>query len=44
MGLSDEMTGGPGARGKTEAILTDEKEKRKHFYIRCLTPSQKDHQ
>ena len=35
---SDDMIVGPGTRGKDEVSLQEDKDKRKHFYIRALQP------
>ena len=35
----EDLVGGPGTKGKDASTLAEEKEKRKHFYIRAILPS-----
>ena len=35
----EELVGGPGTKGKDPSQLAEDREKRKHFYIRAILPS-----
>ena len=34
--LAEELVGGPGTKGKDSVSLAEDKEKRRHLYVRCM--------